>query len=170
MWLHEKQGGKKNIREWNHPATIGFTPNSHCQIIIYTLPSKIEAWPACAWQTRLNSNWDESTTCITGPWIAFPIRNSFILIITYAQFGFSQVLGQEKRSAFLFFCTETGKWGQSVWGLFFWISKELTVNSTQELPSQAWVLAAGCTGGASLEIKSSIKQLTHILYEIGKKE
>lgn len=119
---------------------------------------KIELWPVCAWQTRLNSNWDESVMCTTGPWIAFPIRNLFILIITYCMRCLASAICSGRRRG-AYFCSDGGKWGQSVWGLFFWVSKELTVNSTQELPWQVWVLAAGCTWGVSLKNKTSINQL-----------
>lgn len=86
--------------------------------------------------------------------------------------GFSHLLRQEQRTvyfslSFFFFCSDGGKWGQSVWGLFFWVSKELTVNSTQELPWQVWVLAAGCTWGVSLKNKTSIKRLKNICDHAG---
>lgn len=81
--------------------------------------------------------------------------------VLYAPFGFSHFAQAWGEELFLSFLAQTGgKWGQSVWSLFFWVSKELTVNITQELPWQVWVLAAaGCTRGVSLKNKTSVKYM-----------
>lgn len=128
---------------------------------------KIELWPclSLANNTELQLRWEldmhrRSVNRLSHYKLVRPYYH-VLYAVAWLQ-PFAQAGGDER--FFFLFCSDGGKWGQSVWGLFFWVSKELTVNSTQELPWQDWVLAAGCTWGVSLKNKTSIKQLkkTHV--------
>lgn len=103
-------GGKKNAQQlpgWIHFPNYWLEPRlSLPNHYAHFLP-KIELW---VW-TRLNSNWDESTTCTAGPWTAFPIRNLLILIITYCRRRLASAICSGRRKE-AFFCLDGGKWGQ----------------------------------------------------------